>query len=87
MAHIDVSLPDALRHFAEDQVSGGRFATVSDYVSDLIRADVKRMADEQLELLLLEGLEGEETTMDREDWLAIRRDGLAAAGKTPEHCV
>jgi len=82
MAHIDVSLPDALCHFAEVQVSDGRFATVSDYVSELIRADAKRRAEAQLEMLLLEGLEGDETAMDAEDWIAIRRDGLAEAGKS-----
>jgi hypothetical protein len=44
--------------------------------------DAKRRAEVQLEMLLLEGLEGDETAMDPEDWIAIRRDGLAEAGKS-----
>jgi hypothetical protein len=44
-----------------------------------IRADEKRKVQEQLEALLLEGLEGEETPMTRADWRAIRQETMAQA--------
>jgi len=37
--------------------------------------DQKRKAEEELERLLLEGLEGEETLMTAQDWSDIRREG------------
>ena len=39
MATMNVSLPDPLKRWVEDQVKGGQYANVSDYVRDLIRRD------------------------------------------------
>lgn len=44
---------------------------------DLIRGDEKRRAEERLEALLLEGLEGEESPLTRDDWTAIRKEALS----------
>ena len=59
----------------------GRCSSASEYVRDLIRADERRKAEEQLEALLLEGLKGEQTVMDRADWQAIRDEALARLKK------
>jgi antitoxin ParD1/3/4 len=59
----------------------GRCSNASEYVRDLIRADERRKAEEQLEELLLEGLKGEQTVMDRADWQAIRDEALARLKK------
>ncbi len=42
MATMNVSLPDALKIWAERQAEGGRYGNVSDYVRDLIRKDQER---------------------------------------------
>lgn len=42
MATMNISLPDTLKTFAEEQGTGGVYANVSDYVRDLIRRDQAR---------------------------------------------
>lgn len=39
MATMNVSLPDELKAWAEQQSNTGRYSNVSDYVRDLIRRD------------------------------------------------
>ena len=65
----------------DGQIAQGRYSSVSEYVRELIRADEKRKAEEQLEALLLEGLRGEETVFAREDWQAIRQEALTQVKK------
>ncbi len=57
MTNMNVSLPDTLKEYVEEQVNDGGYGTVSEYLRELIRADKKRKAQERLETLLLEGLE------------------------------
>jgi antitoxin ParD1/3/4 len=49
MATMNVSLPDPMKLWVEDQIKGGQYANVSDYVRDLIRRD--QQARQQLERL------------------------------------
>ena len=71
---INISLPDAMRSYVEEQVAQGGYSTVSEYFRELIRLDQKRRAQERLESLLLEGLEsGEATQMTATDWEDIRQ--------------
>jgi antitoxin ParD1/3/4 len=77
METMNISLPEPLKQFVEGQISTGRYSSASEYVRELIRADEKRKAEDQLEALLLEGLQGDETPMTREDWQAIRQEALA----------
>ena len=39
MATMNISLPDAMKLWAEAQTRSGRYSNVSDYVRDLIRRD------------------------------------------------
>ena len=39
MATMNVSLPDPMREWIEDQIKTGRYANASDYMRDLIRRD------------------------------------------------
>ncbi len=73
MQTMNISLPDPLKKFVDAQIAQGRYSSVSEYVRELIRADEKRKAEEHLEALLLEGLQGEEAAFTRVDWQAIRR--------------
>lgn len=42
MATMNVSLPDQMKSWVEDQTRDGRYRNVSDYVRDLIREDQDR---------------------------------------------
>lgn len=42
MATMNISLPDALKEWVEQQVATGRYANSSDYVRDLIRKEASR---------------------------------------------
>ena len=58
MATMNVSLPDPMKHWVEDQTKTGRYSNASDYVRDLIRRDQVRAAKiAQMQLLVTEGLE------------------------------
>jgi len=52
MPTINISLPDALKSFVDEQVSQRGYGTSSEYVRDLIRKDQDRL---QLRGLLLAG--------------------------------
>lgn len=48
MATMNISLPDPMRAFVQSRIDSGRYASVSDYVRDLIRRDQGRSeGDEQ----------------------------------------
>lgn len=42
MATMNVSLPDAMKQWAEGQARTGKYSNVSDYIRDLIRRDRER---------------------------------------------
>ena len=77
MQSMNISLPDPLKKFVDGQIAQGRYSSVSEYVRELIRADEKRKAEEQLEAKLLEGLSGAESELTPADWSSIRREALA----------
>lgn len=52
MSTMNISLPDALKSFVDEQVSGRGFGTSSEYVRELIRKDQERL---HLRGLLLAG--------------------------------
>lgn len=73
MATLNISLPDPLKEFVEEQVADGVSPSTSDYIRDLVRDDQKRKARDKVEALLLEGLDsGASTPMTAQDWQTIR---------------
>jgi antitoxin ParD1/3/4 len=53
---MNISLPDQMRLWVEEQVRSGRFSNSSDYVRDLIRRDQERAESfSRLEALIEEG--------------------------------
>lgn len=69
MTSLNISLPQSLKDFVEDQVLSHGFSTPSEYVRALIRDEQKRRAAQRLETLLLEGLEsGEPIEITPEFW-------------------
>ena len=87
MQSMNISLPDPLKQFVDAQIAQGRYSSVSEYVRELIRADEKRKAEERLETLLLEGLQGEEAEFTHADWQSIRQEALAQVKKARKSCT
>lgn len=52
MSTMNISLPETLRHFVDEQVGARGYSTSSEYVRELIRTDRDR---QRLRGLLLEG--------------------------------
>ena len=42
MATLNISLPEQLRQWVAEQVSGGQYSSASDYLRDLIRTDQRK---------------------------------------------
>ena len=76
MESVTISLPEPLKRFVDAQIATGRYSSASEYVCELIRGDDKRKAEERVEALLLEGLEGEESELTGADWKLIRNEAL-----------
>src|ERR1700684_1156413 len=77
MQSMNISMPEPLKQFVDGQIAAGRYSSASEYIRELIREDEKRKAEERLEALLLEGLQGKESEMTRDDWAAIRKEARA----------
>jgi antitoxin ParD1/3/4 len=79
---MNISLPDSMKAFVDERLSGGGYGTASEYVRELIRADQKRGEQEQLEKLLLDRLRsGKRTTFDIDDVKKELTKRLAARKK------
>ena len=68
MTTLNISLPDAMRAFIDEEIARGEYSTASEYIRRLIRDDQKRVAEDRLERLLLEGLESGEQVEISDEW-------------------
>jgi|GEM_PF-602531 len=73
MSTLSISLSEPVHKFVEKQVASGCYRTVSDYVQALIQEAQSRKAQEELEVLLLNGLDnGEPIEATPEFWQDFR---------------
>ena len=71
---MNISLPDTMRDYIEEQVAQGGYSSASEYFRELVRQDQKQRANERLQTMLLEGLNsGNATEMTAQDWEDIRQ--------------
>ncbi len=72
MATMNVSLPNAMKSWVEDQSKDGRYSNASDYVRDLIRKDQERaQAIAEMQGLITEGIEsGAPVKFDKAGFMA-----------------
>jgi len=71
---LNIALPESIKHFVQERVSEGGYSSVSEYVRDLIRADHKRMVEERIDTLLLEGLDsGQPIPVTADYWAEKKR--------------
>lgn len=74
MATMNVSLPDPMKTWVEQQSAEGRYANASDYVRDLIRRDqVRAEAISRMQNLVDEGLRSGEGSRSIEEIKAEAR--------------
>ena len=78
MSTMNVSLPEALKDFVEDQVSARGYSTSSEYVRELIRRDRDR---QRLRGLLLEGAASPQAATADADYFDRLRGRLCNAGQ------
>ena len=48
MASMNISVPDPMREWVQSRIDSGKYASVSDYVRDLIRRDQDMLAERRL---------------------------------------
>ncbi|MET0372070.1 MAG: type II toxin-antitoxin system ParD family antitoxin [Sphingobium sp.] len=80
MAQMNISLPDALKSWAEARVAEGRYSSTSDYVRDLIRRDQDHAEKRaRLQAAIDEGLASGVSDRDPFDYLEEMRAKLRSA--------
>ena len=71
MSTMNISLPEALRDFVDNQVGARGYASSSEYIRELIRRDQDR---QHLRQLLLEGAASGQTVTADEDYFDRLRE-------------
>jgi antitoxin ParD1/3/4 len=72
MTNINVSLPEPLKLFVEEQVSKGGYGSVSEYLRELVLEARRRTERQELEAKLLKGLQAPISEMTTKEWTALR---------------
>ena len=75
---MNISLPEALKSFVDDQVGARGYSTSSEYVRELIRKDQDR---QRLRGLLLEGAESPQAVTADADYFDRLRGQVREAGR------
>lgn len=73
MSTMNISLPDNLKQFVDQQVSTAGYGTSSEYVRELIRHDQERT---QLRNLLLQGAQSASTGLADKQYFADLRSSI-----------
>ena len=74
MQTMNISLPDPMKQYVEEQVTAGGYSSASEYVRELVRTDQKRKAKDQLENILLEALQsGDAVDITPRMWEELRQ--------------
>jgi antitoxin ParD1/3/4 len=72
MTSMNISLPEPLKLFVEEQVNNGGYSTASEYLRELIREAQRRKERQELEAKLLAGLQSPNSEMTADEWTTLR---------------
>jgi antitoxin ParD1/3/4 len=72
MTTINVSLPDQMKEFVDEEMGEGGYSDASEYFNALLQEQLKRKGEQKLEALLCEGLATKSHPIDKKDWELIR---------------
>jgi antitoxin ParD1/3/4 len=81
MTSMNISLPEPLKLFVEEQVNKGGYSTASEYLRELIRDAQRRKEHQELETKLLAGLQSPTSEMTADEWTMLRERILS---RSPE---
>jgi antitoxin ParD1/3/4 len=75
-ATMNISLPESMKQWVEQQAARRGYGTVSEYFRSLLREEQERLLRQQVEENLHAALNsGESTPMTPSDWKRLRREG------------
>ena len=75
MATMNISLPDHMKQFIEQELNQGGYMTASEYFRHLVREQQRRRAQEKFESLLLEGIQsGPSISANPEFWNSLEAE-------------
>ncbi len=84
MATMNISLPDRMKSWVEEQTRDGRYGNASDYVRDLIRRDQERRDQiAMLQSLIDEGLASGRSDRTLADLMSEARKRAGASDEGP----
>jgi antitoxin ParD1/3/4 len=83
MTTLNISLPDSMRTFIDEQIALGGYSTASEYIRDLIRQAQKQAARDKLDSLLLEGLQSGESIEVTDEWWQEKQERLTQLRRKP----
>lgn len=72
MSTLTLTLPEPLTAFIERQVAEGAHPTAEDYIRQLVEEDRNRKARNEVDSLLLEGLQSPASEMTSKDWDTLK---------------
>ena len=73
-ASVNISLPEDMRQWVEEQVRNGGYGTVSEFFRELLRQAQKQQTREEIDRKLLAALEsGEPVPVTSDDWKQLRK--------------
>jgi antitoxin ParD1/3/4 len=77
---VDIPLSEEIQNYILEQVAIGGYETAAEYFLALVQQDRKRRAQEQLEKMLLEGINSEGQEVTPEFWQRMRESVMGKGG-------
>lgn len=74
MTTLNISLPDQMKEFVDEEMGEGGYRDPSDYFHALLREQQRRKAEEKLEGLLMEGLATQSSELNEKNWKQVRTE-------------
>ena len=78
ITNMNISFPESVREFIEEQVLAYGFGSASEYLRELVLQDKKRKEQEKLEAMLLKAMEGGTRIEITADYWERKKAELAA---------
>lgn len=76
MTNLNISIPDSMKTFINEQAERHGYTSANDYICSLIMQAQKKVHEERLEQILIEGLERVKSIDVTDEWWENRRNEL-----------
>jgi antitoxin ParD1/3/4 len=78
---MSISLPKPLQEYIKQRTKEAHYGSPSDYIRSLIREDIKRLEQEQLERELLKGIRSKSRAITPRAWEKLKKEILSGIKK------